>query len=175
MIPTSDIKTLMEASRSFGWTLGSINAAGGYDWLSALPLEQRMPLPSGDRVLIVHAAPGLDDGPGLYPELTDQELLEAGVAHTQADLIFVGHTHVPMDRIVGGTRVINLGSISNPPTPERRAMWTLLTADTTGYTLEPRFCSYDTEEVCSELDSERHPSTEWLKSMLRTRGLDRPG
>ena len=38
-----------------------------------------------------------------------------------ADLVFVGHTHVPFDRRIDGVRVVNPGSISNPFPPDLRA------------------------------------------------------
>jgi predicted phosphodiesterase len=65
-------------------------------------------------------APGLDDGLGIYPTLSDAEL-GALVHDAQADLVCVGHTHWPLDRTVAGVRVLNPGSISNPVAPDLRA------------------------------------------------------
>lgn len=65
-------------------------------------------------------------------DATDQQLVEAGVTDADADLIFVGHTHVPLDRTVNGVRVINLGRVSVPATVERGVMGTLLEPTTAG-------------------------------------------
>lgn len=46
---------VIEATRSFSWTRGYLSAAGWLDWLTGLPLEVRMTLPDGTRVLGVHA------------------------------------------------------------------------------------------------------------------------
>ncbi len=154
---------LVAATRSFSWTRGAITAAGGYDWLANLPVQQRLVLPDGSTVLLVHASPGCDDGPGVRADMTDQELIAAGITSSTADLIFVGHTHVPLDRTVSGVRVVNLGSVSVPATPERRAMWTLLTADDSGFSLERRFSSYDIDAVIAEIDRVHFPSADWLK------------
>ncbi len=167
MIPPSDLSMQVSASRSFAWTRGAITAVGGYDWLASLPVEQTVTLPNGCRTLLVHASPSQDDGPGLFAELRDRELIDAGVADSGAQLIFVGHTHVPMDRTVAGVRVVNLGSVSLPFTEERRAMWTLLDANEDNFIVERRFAEYDIEAVASALDREHHPSADWLKSKLR--------
>lgn len=166
MMPSSDLEMLVSASRSFAWTRGAITTVGAYDWLASLPVEQTIRLPNECQVLLVHASPGQDDGPGLYPELSDQELLDAGVASSGAQLVFIGHTHVPMDRTVAGVRVVNLGSVSLPFTAERRAMWTLLDADKAGYTIEQRFAEYDIDAVALALDTEHHPTAGWLQAKL---------
>ena len=167
VMPLSDVGMLVRASCSFAWTRGAITAVGGYDWLASLPVERTATLPDGCRTLMVHASPGQDDGPGLFAELTDRELIAAGVVDSGAELIFVGHTHVPLDRTVAGVRVVNLGSVSLPFTAEERAMWTLLDANKDGFTVQRRYADYDIDAVARALDSEHHPSAEWLKSKLR--------
>ncbi|MGN6485677.1 MAG: metallophosphoesterase family protein [Thermomicrobiales bacterium] len=152
---------------SFPWAAGAIAASGHDAWLRAIPLEVRVTLPDGTRVLLVHAAPGTDDGRGIDAEMTNAELAEA-LARADADLVIVGHTHIPLDRevAVGDStiHVHNLGSVSRPETDEHRAMWTLLTADQSGYTLERRFVSYDIERVKADLDAVHHPAADALKA-----------
>jgi predicted phosphodiesterase len=164
--PTRDVQVALDGSRSFGWTLGAIGAAGS-EWLAALPVEQRVTLPDGTAVLLVHASPGRDNGPGIQPTMTDQELRDAGVTDAGTQLIFVGHTHVPAEHTVDDVRVVNLGSVSLPFAADRRAMWTLLAADTDGFTIERRFAEYDIETVIAALDEEHHPSAAWLISKMR--------
>lgn len=79
------------------------------------------------------------------------------------DLVFVGHTHVPLNRAIAGARVVNPGSVSLPITAELRAMWTLLIADADGYRIERRYAAYDHDEVLRAIDREHHPSAEWLR------------
>jgi hypothetical protein len=55
----------MRLASSFAWTIGAVAPAGWLPWLRALPLEMRLILPDGTRVLAAHAAPGTDDGDGL--------------------------------------------------------------------------------------------------------------
>jgi predicted phosphodiesterase len=158
-----DARLLADASASFAWTRGAVTATGGYEWLASLPVELRLRLPDATRVLLVHASPGRDDGMGLQRGMSEEDLRRDGWDEAEADLILVGHTHVPLDRTLGDVRLVNLGSVSIPATEDPRAMWTLLSADSRGYRLEHRFAAYDPALVRDHLDLAHHPSAEWLK------------
>jgi predicted phosphodiesterase len=157
---------VVEAARSFSWTRGYVTAAGRLDWLSNLPLEVRLTLPDGTRLLGVHASPGRDDGPGILPEHGDEEL-EQRLAGCEADLVIVGHTHVPLDRWVGGIHVVNLGSISNPVTAGLQATYAILEAGEKGYSVQVRRVDYDHEEVIEAIRQSRHPSPDFLMGFMR--------
>jgi len=116
-------------------------------------------------VLLVHAAPGTDDGPGFKPGMGEDEL-RSSLAGAEADLVIVGHTHQPMDETVDGVRLINLGSVSNPGTSDTRAMWMLLDADGAGYRIERRFADYDVAEVIAEISAAHHPSRRFVTSFF---------
>lgn len=142
------------------WTRAVITQAGldHLDWLKGLPLEARQSLPDGTRVLLVHAAPGRDDGPGPLPSASDDEL-RAMLAGCDADLVIVGHTHTPLDRTVDGIRVINSGSVSNPPMADKRAKWLLLEADgSSGYRIERHLVAYDRDAYLQALVDIEHPA-----------------
>jgi len=157
---------VIEAVRSFSWTRGYVSAAGWLDWLMNLPLEVRLALPDGTRVLGVHASPGRDDGPGLQPKHSDDQL-ERRLAGCEADLVIVGHTHVPLDRQVGRRHVINLGSISNPVTPGLQATYVLLDANEHGYRVQLRRVDYDREAVIKAIEHARHPTPSFLIGFMR--------
>jgi len=152
---------VIEAIRSFSWTRGYLSAAGWLDWLMNLPLEVRLTLPDGTRLLGVHASPGRDDGPGIQPQHSD-DTLEQRLAGCEADLVMVGHTHVPLDRQVESMRVINLGSISNPVTPGLQATYVLLDADKHGYSIQLRRVDYDREAVIKAIEQSGHPTPSFL-------------
>jgi predicted phosphodiesterase len=160
------LSEVIEATRSFSWTRGYVSAAGWLDWLTALPREVRLTLPDGTRVLGVHAAPGRDDGPGLHPTHPDGDL-EQRLVGCEADLVIVGHTHVPMDRQVGTIRVVNLGSVSNPVTPGLQATYGLLEADAAGYRIQVRRVDYDREAVITATLEARHPTPAFLIGLMR--------
>jgi predicted phosphodiesterase len=157
---------IIEATRSFSWTRGYVSAAGWLDWLTNLPMEVRMTLPDGTRLLGVHASPGRDDGPGIQAIHNDDDL-EQRLAGCEAELVIVGHTHVPLDRQVGGIHVVNLGSISNPITPGLQATYALLDAGEHGYSIQLRRVRYDREAVVNATLQSRHPTPSFLIGFMR--------
>jgi predicted phosphodiesterase len=159
------IPGLITLAQGYAWTHGCLAATGWIDWLAALPLELRATLPDGIRLLGTHIAPGREEGPGVEPHTSDDDLarLMAGCA---ADLVCVGDTHRPLDRRVGDVRVVNVGSVSNPPREsDRRASYALLEADAGGYRLSLHRVAYDTEAVIRAIYAHHmYPNPEWLAS-----------
>src|SRR5262249_42231205 len=80
------------------------------------------------------------------------------LAGCEADVVIVGHTHVPLDRQIGSIRAINLGSVSNPVTPGLQATYVLLEADAQGYSIQLRRVEYDREAVIKAIEQARHPT-----------------
>ncbi len=156
---------LLEESATLGWTRGALSARY-LDWLAGLPLELRTTLEDGTRVLCVHAAPGTDDGHGIHPALSDGALAEI-LAPADADLVFTGHTHWPLDRTAGGVRAVNPGSVSNPDGEDVRAKYLLLATGEVGYQIQPRCAAYDNAAVIAAVEAARHPSAAYITSCMR--------
>lgn len=159
---------LVEVAETFAWTQGALTANGWLEWLANLPLEVEEVLPDGTRLLGVHASPGRDDGDGIAPGMSDEEM--AGrLQGCNAGLICVGHTHQAVNRRVGDWHVVNLGSLSNPQmnATDRRASYVLLVADETGYQVEHRQVDYDRAAVIEALEQQRHPGAAYIIRHLR--------
>jgi predicted phosphodiesterase len=157
------------ARESFAWTRGCLVAGGHLEWLAGLPLEQRVSLPDGSRVLLVHSSPGRDDGPGLGPEQSDDALVQAGFTKHEAELVLVGHTHVPCERDLAGCRAVNPGPVSLPRRSDDQARWAVLEVTNGGYTVEHRTVQYDLAAVVEDLSRQWHPSARWLTSKMTER------
>ncbi len=171
----SQLDTLIEIAQSFAWTQGAVTAAGWLDWLAALPLEQRLTLPDGTRLLGVHASPGRDGtrpGDGIVPTTGEAEL-QSLLDGCGADLVCVGHTHWPLERRAGGVHLVNLGSVSNPFAPDLRASYVLLDADERGYRVQHRRVEYDRGATVAALRRVRHPAAAFIASFML--GQRRPG
>jgi hypothetical protein len=112
-------------------------------------------------VLCVHAAPGRDDGMGFHPGLTDAEMAQF-LGGCDAGLILVGHSHQAMDVTVDGTRVVNVGSVSNPVAPDLRADYVLLQATPSGYQLEHCRVDHDRGAAVAVLRRMRHPGARFI-------------
>jgi predicted phosphodiesterase len=151
---------------SFSWTRGALSTGGWLDWLTALPLEVRIEVDDGTRLLGVHASPGRDDGDGITPHRPDDEL-RAALAGVGADIVIAGHTHQPTDRIVGDIRAVNGGSVSNPITDDLRASYVIVHGDRRGHRLEHRRVTYDRDAFLRRLRFSGHPERDYISSFQR--------
>lgn len=157
---------VIEATRSFSWTRGYLSATGWLDWFTNLPLEVRLTLPDGTCLLGAHASPGKNDGPSILPRQTNAYLAQR-LAGCEADLIIVGHTHMPLDRHAGSIHVINLGSVSNPITPGLQATYARLEADAHGYHIQLQRVEYDREVVIKAIAQSGHPTPSFLQGYMQ--------
>jgi predicted phosphodiesterase len=150
---------------SFSWTHSKF-APDELAFLAALPVEQRLTLDDGTRLLGVHASPRADDGVGITPELPDAEL--AGLLRdVDADVVCGGHTHQPTDRRAGAVRAVYLGSVSNPMTADLRATYVLIDADRHGHRIAHRRVAYDHDAVVTRLEQVGHPEAGYIGSFQR--------
>jgi len=159
------MRTLVEVAGSFAWTQGAITNAGWFEWLSDLPLELRTLLPDGTRLLGVHASPGSDEAP-IYPTSSKAEI-ESLLTDCGADLIVVGHTHIPLDLRVNDRRVVNVGSVSIPLLPDLRASYVIIDADEARYEIQTRKVTYDRASVIAALQRIRHPGAGFIIRHMR--------
>src|SRR5687767_7028457 len=93
------LPVVVEIAEAFAWTRGCLSRGGWLDWLEHLPLEQRLMLPDGTRMLAVHATPQ-NDTMVMHPRHTDADF-DAAFGGCEADLILYGHIHWPFERQVG--------------------------------------------------------------------------
>jgi len=78
-----------------------------------LPTRMRLALEDGGELLLVHGSP-TDPGEALTHDMSDSEI-NALIGDDPADVVVCGASHVPFDRVVGGVRVINVGSVGEAP------------------------------------------------------------
>jgi predicted phosphodiesterase len=167
----AQIHIFAETWATLSWTLGAVTFTGWLPFLAQIPLEQRVDLPDGSQVLLVHASPGMDSGDGVTMERTEAEMAQLFHGCT-ADLVFVGHTHVPVDRVVDlgnghQLRVINPASTSNPRVPSLNASYGLLSADESGYDYQRREASWDRQAILDLMDKIHFPGAEHVAEFLR--------
>jgi predicted phosphodiesterase len=81
--------------------------------LAKLPKTSRIPIETGGEILLVHGSP-LDPSEPISHDMTDEEM-NALLADDPADLVICGASHVPFDRQIGDTRIINVGSVGEAP------------------------------------------------------------
>lgn len=124
------------------------------DLLDGLPLTVTLEVDGVGPVLFCHATPRRDDECVLVdsPMPVWREVLQ-GVTER---LVVCGHTHMPFDRLVDGTRVVNPGSVGMAYGPPG-AYWALLGPDVT-----LRRTTYDVRAAAERIRAGRHPhAAEW--------------
>jgi predicted phosphodiesterase len=106
---TSEERTRLERLRTTRDALGDVILRR----LRNLPTHERLPLEDGGELLLVHGSPA-DPSEALTHDMSDEEI-NALLADDPADVVVCGASHVPFDRVVGGVRVINVGSVGEAP------------------------------------------------------------
>jgi predicted phosphodiesterase len=118
---------------SYEWTREHVTAETKR-FLGALPfrmdLRPRGGHKSRPQLVLVHGTPTLNT---LYwtedrPDSFASKLAKAAGAREE-DLIALGHTHKPWDRLVEGVHYVNTGSVGKPKDGDWRACYVLVEAD----------------------------------------------
>jgi predicted phosphodiesterase len=98
------------------------------DRLDGLPLTVTLHIDGLGPVLFCHASPRRDDEMLLVD--SPPERWAAALEGVEAGVVVCGHTHMPFDRLTGGRRVLNPGSVGMPY-GHPGAGWALLGPDVT--------------------------------------------
>jgi predicted phosphodiesterase len=147
-----------------GWTRGVLDQAGLLTSLTTLPAHLRLRAPGGAAILGVHASPQADDGPGIRPDIADEQLRPL-LAGCGADIVIGGHTHVATDRLVDSIRALNPGTAGQPRS-SGAAGWLLLDDDGDTLAVTQHTVPFDVAAVVSDLRGRRHPNAEFIASVL---------
>jgi putative phosphoesterase len=96
-------------------------------FLGSLPLTISAEVEGLGSVLFCHATPRNDEE--IFTRISPDERWQQALDGVQADVVVCGHTHVQFSRTVGGTLLVNSGSVGMPYEHEPGAYWTLLGPD----------------------------------------------
>ncbi|AEC51116.1 hypothetical protein PNA2_0199 [Pyrococcus sp. NA2] len=96
---------------------------------------------------IIHGSPRAPLDEYLFPWLPDSEFANC-LSYIREDDLIVGHTHVPMLKVIGNRRVINPGSVGQPRDGDWRASYALLYEDGK---LEFFRIEYDVEKAAEKI------------------------
>ncbi len=125
----------------------------GYrDVLAGWPRTLRLEIAGLGAVLFCHATPRSETE--IFTRRTAAERLRPLFEGIGASLVVCGHTHMQFDRRVGGTRLVNAGSVGMP-FGDPGAFWALL-----GPGVELRHTSYDRMRAAERFRSLPYPMAE---------------
>jgi putative phosphoesterase len=102
------------------WTATRISRAER-DFLEALPPLVRLTVAGIGDVLFCHGTPHSDEE--RVTVFTPEDRLERILARGGADFVVGGHTHRQFDRVAGGRRMVNAGSVGRPYEHDPGAYW----------------------------------------------------
>ncbi|QDA31847.1 metallophosphoesterase family protein [Thermococcus indicus] len=98
------------------------------EFLRRLPVRQLFTDDAGRSYLLIHGSPRAPLDEYLFPWLPDEEF-KAVLSYVRQDDLLVGHTHVPMLRVIDGRRIINPGGVGQPRDGDWRAAYALIDTD----------------------------------------------
>jgi putative phosphoesterase len=118
--------------------------------LAALPTSISLEVDGLGRVLFCHATPRSDIE--LITPATPDEYLGRAAGGVAERVVVCGHTHMQLDRTVGGVRWINAGSVGMPFEGHVAAFWAVLGPD-----VEFRRTPIDVDRAASAILATRWP------------------
>ena len=118
------------------------------EFLRKLPIRQLFTDDTGRSYLIIHGSPRAPLDEYLFPSLPDREF-RAVLSYVKQDDLLVGHTHVPMLKVIDGRRIINPGSVGQPRDNDWRASYSII--DTESGEVEFHRVEYDVEESARKI------------------------
>jgi predicted phosphodiesterase len=123
--------------------------------LGGLPLTVEL-----NRVLFCHASPRKDDE--ILTRLSSPDRWEDALRAVDAELVVGGHTHQQDDRVVGGVRFINAGSVGLPYEGDGAARWLWLAHGV------PELCStsYDAARAGARMLAAGWPDEDSIEAAL---------
>jgi diadenosine tetraphosphatase ApaH/serine/threonine PP2A family protein phosphatase len=145
------------------WVAAQLDASDAAA-MDSWPATLRMTLPVLGHVLFCHASPRNDSD--VFTRLTPEENLLPIIEPAGVDVVVCGHTHMPFDRMVGSTRVVNAGSVGMP-FDRPGASWLRI-----GESIEFHHTPYDFDAAAELIRSTAYPGAD---DFARAYVLSAPG
>lgn len=120
--------------------------------LASWPKTLRLEIGGLGQVLVCHATPRNETE--IFTRLTPDERLLPVFEGLDVSVVVCGHTHMPFDRTIGKTRVVNAGSVGMP-FGKRGADWLLLGPD-----VQLRHTDYDLATAAERVRRTKYPQAE---------------
>jgi putative phosphoesterase len=136
------------ASRAALWTNSTLSPESA-EFLQSLGMECRFTA-KGSSIAVFHGSPSSVD-----EYVYENDLSEQMIAPAKADVVVLGHTHVPFVRSIGKTLVVNPGSVGQPRDSDNRASYAVLDVEQGKCVI--RRVKYDIESAARAIEKEGLP------------------
>lgn len=122
---TRDVRGMNDrAAAAALWTADKLTREN-LEYLASLPTHFEFKA-EGQRIYVVHGSPRDPLGEYVFPDFSNKDMAEV-VKGVEADIVVLGHTHIPMERMVLGKIVLNPGGVGQPRDRDPRASYAVLT------------------------------------------------
>jgi putative phosphoesterase len=148
-VTTGDVSGFSHhAALAVEWTRGHISKEN-MQYLSLLPLTGRAEV-NGKRVGLFHGSP---DDPLIEYVFPDISQLGAAklIQRANADIVLLGHTHIPMAYSVRNALLANPGSVGQPRDGDPRASFAIVTISDDRVMFDMRRIEYDVDSVANKI------------------------
>jgi putative phosphoesterase len=136
---------------SIRWNAAQLHPSEG-ESLAAWPTTLHMKISGIGKVLFCHATP--QNPNDVFTRVTPDDKLVSLIGETDADVLVCGHTHMQFNRMLGGLRVVNAGSVGMP-FGNPGAYWLLLGPD-----VEFHRTDYDLEMAATRIRQTHYPEAQ---------------
>ena len=136
------------------------------EFLKNLPLQHSERIGKLE-ILLVHGSPR-KIGENIFPDL-DEKILKEIVSGVKEDIIFCGHTHLPVVHKVDEKTIVNVGSVGRPFTKNPDACYAIFDypdLDSKDFEISHRYVKYDKETTAKKLESLPHEGGEKLARVI---------
>jgi predicted phosphodiesterase len=120
-------------------------------FLRTLPIAIQLSGPDGSFVCIAHGSPR-SNAEGFFPSTRDEKAFDM-LGEPRPRVLCCGHTHLPLQRQIGPTRIFNVGSVGFPFDGDLRAAYGILNWSEGAWSTELRRVPYPVEAVLESLAS----------------------
>ena len=146
---TRDVRGLDPiAARAALWTSEQLSKEN-LKFLSDLPTHLELSY-GKQKLYIVHGSPREPLDERVFPDSPNRLLAEL-VRDLEADIILMGHTHMPMKRLIYGKLMVNPGGVGQPRDRDPRASYVVLNIGEE-VEVEYRRVEYDVESTAQKME-----------------------
>jgi len=111
------------AAAAIAWTSKKLTRENK-SYLFSLPTHLELEF-GGQSVYLVHGSPRNPLDEYVFPDFSNRDLVNV-IRGVESDIIVLGHTHVPMKRMILGKNVVNSGSVGQPRDRDKRASYAVI-------------------------------------------------
>ena len=148
-VTTGDVRGFSpDAAQAVEWTRGQMKQEN-LQWLSTLASTSRAEM-NGKLVGMFHGSPRDPLSEYVLPGISQSYLREL-VQSANADVVLLGHTHIPMVYSFNKRLLANPGSVGQPRDSDPRASFAILTLSKSEVAFDVKRAEYDVDSAASKI------------------------